>query len=125
MDMRIFRREMHRPSGVKEWQIPAGAQSPNPPRTPRRADPDEEQETSYFAPSVRIVTRSSKVRDERRAGKRLVMLSPRKNKIEHQFAFIITHFFDLCKGNGVYFKQIYDLFEIFSAFDNLKNRKND
>ena len=34
---------MHRPSGVKEWQIPAGAQSPNPPRTPRRADPDEEQ----------------------------------------------------------------------------------
>ena len=43
---------MHRPSGVNEWQIPPKLAFPVPPAVFFRADPDEEQDTSYFALSV-------------------------------------------------------------------------
>ena len=49
---------MHRPSGVKEWQIPPMLALPIPPFFAAREEPDEEQETSYFALSVRIFKRS-------------------------------------------------------------------
>ncbi len=59
--MRIFKSEMHRPSGVNEWQIPAGAALPMPPLRLARAEPEEEHETSYFALSVNIFNLSASI----------------------------------------------------------------
>ena len=56
--IKIFKSEMHRPSGVKEWQQPSGMPFPIPPAFFRPL-PEEEQETSYFALSVRICSFSS------------------------------------------------------------------
>src|SRR5690554_3021487 len=53
--MRIFSREIHRPSEVKLWQIPAAAAFPIPPGMEERLLPLEEQDTSYFAESARIL----------------------------------------------------------------------
>ena len=51
---------MHLPSGVKEWQHPAGAAFPMPPPFFLPL-PEEEHETSYFALSVRIFSFSSEI----------------------------------------------------------------
>ena len=58
--MRILRSETHRPSGVKEWQHPSGSPLPMPPAFVLPL-PDEEQETSYLALSVRIFNFSSAI----------------------------------------------------------------
>ena len=50
----IFNSETHLPSGVKEWQIPPIEPFPSPPARFLRDEPDDEQETSYFALSVKI-----------------------------------------------------------------------
>ena len=60
LESKIFRREIHLPSGVKEWQHPAGAALPMPPPFFLPL-PEEEQETSYFADSVRIFSFSSEI----------------------------------------------------------------
>ena len=52
------RQEMQRPSALKEWQIPAFAAEPSVPLAPWRVEPEEEQDTSYFAASARIVNLS-------------------------------------------------------------------
>lgn len=52
--MSIFKRDTHRPSGVKEWQIPAFAAEPMVPFGPCLVEPEEEQDTSYLAASARI-----------------------------------------------------------------------
>ena len=57
----ILSSEMHRPSGVNEWHIPPNDAFPSPSALFFRRDPDEEQDTSYFAPSVRIFSRSSSI----------------------------------------------------------------
>ena len=49
---------MQRPSGVKEWQIPARSAEPKLPLTEERSDPEEEQETSYLAASAKIANLS-------------------------------------------------------------------
>jgi hypothetical protein len=51
----IFKSETHRPSGVKEWQQPETYPFPIPPAFFRPL-PDDEQDTSYFALSVKIVS---------------------------------------------------------------------
>jgi len=46
---------MHRPSDVKLWQMPAVAVLPTPPLVLALLLPLEEQDTSYFAESERIL----------------------------------------------------------------------
>ena len=48
------RQEIHLPSGVNEWQIPLVAVDPKDPFEDALLEPEEEQETSYFAASLRI-----------------------------------------------------------------------
>jgi len=45
---------MHLPSGVKEWHIPPTEAFPSPPALFTRLEPEEEQDTSYLALSVKI-----------------------------------------------------------------------
>ena len=56
--MSIFKSEIHLPSGVKEWQHPGAAAFPNPSAFLRWL-PDDEQDTSYLAPFVKIFSFSS------------------------------------------------------------------
>ena len=52
--IRILRREIHLPSGVKEWHIPPTEAFPSPPFVFARFEPEEEHDTSYLALSVKI-----------------------------------------------------------------------
>ena len=54
-------REKHRPYCVKEWQIPPTEAFPIPSFVFFRREPDDEQDTSYFAPSVKIFSRPSSI----------------------------------------------------------------
>ena len=58
--IRIFKSDMQRPSGVKEWQHPSGMPFPIPPAFLRPL-PEEEHETSYFALCVRMCSFSSEI----------------------------------------------------------------
>lgn len=53
--MRIFNRDIHLPSGVKEWHIPEAAVEPREPFWDFLFDPEEEQDTSYLAASLKIL----------------------------------------------------------------------
>jgi len=57
---RIFKSDTQRPSAVQEWQMPHWAPLPIPPLL-RRELPLEAQETSYLAPSARILSFSARV----------------------------------------------------------------
>ncbi len=56
-----FRRLIHRPSLLKEWQMPPNAPFPIPPLCAGLSEPYEEQEESYFAASDKISSFSSKI----------------------------------------------------------------
>ena len=49
-----FNKDTHRPSGVKEWQIPETAVLPTVPERVLFSTPLLEQETSYLADSAKI-----------------------------------------------------------------------
>ena len=83
---KIFSREMHRPSGVKEWQMPAAYPFPMPPALFARADPEEEHETSYFALYVRIFSRSASIMVP--ALLRTAIIRFAAQKVKHLFVFL-------------------------------------
>lgn len=58
LDNRIFKSEIHLPSGVKEWQIPEAQVEPNLSLETFLLEPDEEQDTSYFAAADNILNLS-------------------------------------------------------------------
>ena len=65
LDIKIFRREIHLPSAANEWHIPPNAALPKPPGSFFRREPEEEHETSYFAPSVKIFCRYYSTRQKK------------------------------------------------------------
>ena len=52
---------MHLPSSVKEWQMPPYSAFPTPPDLFFLLDPEEEQDTSYLALSVKIFNLSESI----------------------------------------------------------------
>ena len=57
--IKILSKEIHLPSGVKEWHSPPTEALPNPLFPFTLLEPEDEQETSYFALSVKISSLSA------------------------------------------------------------------
>lgn len=83
---------MHLPSAANEWHIPPNAALPKPPGSFFRREPEEEHETSYFAPSVKIFSRSSSIIDFSLPCVSAVIIARGKRKVKHLFAFYAGNF---------------------------------
>ena len=96
--IRIFNSEMQRPSAVKEWQIPALAAEPMLPFSPRRVEPEEEQDTSYLAASDNMVSFSMRfiINTPDIMGRISIVMKFLRIFVRRKYS--IKHLFVVCKG---------------------------